>query len=43
MRKWGNSSEHNETLMYILALGGTVVALLALLGAIYLIDIVRAW
>jgi hypothetical protein len=42
MRKWGNSSEHNETLMYILALGGTVVALLALLGAIYLLDIVRA-
>jgi hypothetical protein len=28
--------------MYILALGGTVVALLALLGAVYLIDIVRA-
>ncbi len=42
MRKWGNSSEHNETLMYILVLGGTVVALLALLGAVYLIDIVRA-
>jgi hypothetical protein len=42
MRKWGNSSEHNETLMYILALGGTVVALLALLGAVYLIDIVRS-
>jgi hypothetical protein len=42
MRKWGNSSEHNETLMYILALGGTVVALLAVLGAIYLVDIVRS-
>ncbi len=42
MRKWGNSSEHNETLMYIFVLGGTVVALLALLGAVYLIDIVIA-
>ena len=42
MRKWGNSSEHHGTLIYILALGGTVVALLALLGAIYLVDIVRA-
>lgn len=42
MRKWGNSSEYSETLMYILALGGTVVALLALLGAIYLVDIVRS-
>jgi hypothetical protein len=38
MRKWGNSSEHNETLMYILALGGTVVALLAVLGVVHILE-----
>jgi hypothetical protein len=42
MRKWGNSSEYSETLIYILVLGGTVISLLALLGAIHLIDVVRA-
>jgi hypothetical protein len=42
MRKWGNSSEYSETLIYIHLLGGTVKSLLALLGAIHLIDVVRA-
>jgi hypothetical protein len=42
MRKWGNSSEYSETLIYILVLGGAVIALLALLGAIHLVDVVRA-
>ena len=41
-RNWGKNSEYSTTVIYVMTIGGSVVALLALLGAIYLVDIVRA-
>ena len=41
-RSWGKNSEYSTTVIYVMTIGGSVIALLTLLGAIYLVDIVRA-
>ena len=41
-RNWGKNSEYSTTVIYVMTIGGSVIALLTLLGAIYLVDIVRA-
>ena len=37
-RNWGKNSEYSTTVIYILSLGGSVIALLAVLGIVHVLE-----
>lgn len=37
-RSWGKNSEYSTTVIYILSLGGSVIALLAVLGIVHVLE-----
>lgn len=37
-RNWGKNSEYSTTVIYVMTIGGSVIALLAVLGAVHILE-----